>query len=269
MKIALCFIINYDHILNKEHIWRKWIEPNQDIINVYFYYKDLQMIQSDWIRERAIPQNRIYPTSYLRVIPAYMSLMNYAIETDRNNKWFVFLTDSCCPIIPAAKFRSLFQIHCEKSIIRCRRAWWNPYIHMRANLAKLPNHLRLGNDPWFILTRSHVQCCITFVNQHTELTKLVCDGGLANESLFAIILTLYKQHDSVLSKTTHVADWSRMTSSTSPYVFRKACNRDIEFIEKSFLENEFIMFIRKVAPEYPDEIIMKYLEDSDPSLRNV
>ena len=46
MKIALCFIINYDHILNKEDIWREWIEPNKDIINVYFYYKDFNKIKS-------------------------------------------------------------------------------------------------------------------------------------------------------------------------------------------------------------------------------
>ena len=35
MKVALCFIINYDHILNNVHIWRKWIDHNNDIINVY------------------------------------------------------------------------------------------------------------------------------------------------------------------------------------------------------------------------------------------
>ena len=46
MKIALCFIINYEHILNKEDIWREWIEPNKDIINVYFFYKDFRKIKS-------------------------------------------------------------------------------------------------------------------------------------------------------------------------------------------------------------------------------
>ena len=46
MKVALCFIISYDHILNKEHIWRKWIDYNKDIINVYFYYKDIKKINS-------------------------------------------------------------------------------------------------------------------------------------------------------------------------------------------------------------------------------
>ena len=257
MKIALCFIINYDHVLNKERIWREWIEPNKDIINVYFYYKDLSKISSKWVRDHAIPREYIYPTSYLHVIPAYMSIMNYAGRVDLENKWFVFLTDSCCPIVPAAKFRSMFQTHSEKSIIRCRRAWWNTRIHLRANLAKLPDHLRLGNDPWFILTRHHVNCCIDFVNKYKDITKLVCDGGFSNESLFAIIL--YKQHESIISEPTHVADWSRMKNGTSPHTFRDVNNRDIQFIDASLKQNEFVMFIRKVAPEYPDNIIMKYL----------
>ena len=258
MKIALCFIINYEHLLNKEDIWREWIEPNQDIINVYFYYKDFGKIKSKWIRDNAIPREHIYPTSYLHVIPAYMSLMNYAVGADHENKWFVFLTDSCCPIIPAAKFRSMFETHCEKSIIRCRRAWWNTRIHLRANLAKLPYELQLGNDPWFILTRNHVIWCIDFVNKYRNMVKLVCDGGFANESLFAIIL--YKQQASIISEPTHISDWSRMSSRTSPYTFRDVNKNDIQFIDKSLKENEFVMFIRKVAPEYPDNIIMKYLK---------
>jgi hypothetical protein len=63
MKIALCFIISYDHILNKEHVWRDWIEPNKDIINVYFYYKDITKIKSQWILEHAVPEKEIKQTS--------------------------------------------------------------------------------------------------------------------------------------------------------------------------------------------------------------
>ena len=72
MKVALCFIINYDHILNKENIWKEWIEPNKDIINVYFYYKDLKKINSKWIMEHTIPPKYIYETSYYHIIPAYL-----------------------------------------------------------------------------------------------------------------------------------------------------------------------------------------------------
>jgi hypothetical protein len=89
MKIALCFIISYDHILNKEELWREWIEPNKDIINVYFYYKELQKIKSQWILEHTIPPNYIHETSYYYVIPTYLSLMNFAVKDDVYNTCFV------------------------------------------------------------------------------------------------------------------------------------------------------------------------------------
>ena len=108
MKVALCFIINYNHILNKENIWREWIEYNKDIINVYFYYKDLKKIRSKWIMEHTIPPSYIYETSYYYTIPAYFSLMKFAVNHDSNNLWFCMLTDSCCPIISPEKFRYLF-----------------------------------------------------------------------------------------------------------------------------------------------------------------
>ena len=115
MKIALCFIISYDHILNKEHVWRDWIEPNKDIINVYFYYKDITKIKSQWILEHVVPEKEIKQTSYFHVIPAYMSIMRYAFGNDVSNQWFCLLTDSCCPIISPKKFRYLFYTHCNKN----------------------------------------------------------------------------------------------------------------------------------------------------------
>jgi hypothetical protein len=153
MKIALCFIISYDHILNKEHIWRKWIDYNKDIINVYFYYKDITKIKSTWILEKAIPQKKIINTSYLHVIPAYISILAHASHADTKNQWFCFLTDSCCPIISPRRFRKLFFDNYNKTIMSWRKAWWNIEFHKRANLALLPEELRLANDPWFVLKK--------------------------------------------------------------------------------------------------------------------
>jgi hypothetical protein len=45
IKVALCFIINYQHILEKEEIWKKWILYNKDIINVYFFYKEKRSLK--------------------------------------------------------------------------------------------------------------------------------------------------------------------------------------------------------------------------------
>jgi hypothetical protein len=279
MKIALCFIINYEHILNKEHIWREWIEPNKDIINVYFFYKEYSKIKSQWIREHTIPPDCIVDTSYYYVIPAYLSLLNFAYKHDENNRWFCLLTDSCCPIISPIRFRYLFYQYNKSSIFSWKQAWWNPDFHKRANLAKLPKELWLANDPWFVLTKENIKQIFHFVTTQPVITKTICDGGLANESLFAIIFKFYKELDykeldykdlasrsHIISASSHLADWNRPSSTTSPHLFISADKEDIQFIDKELERNKYAMFIRKVAPEFPDEIIKHYISKEDNDL---
>jgi hypothetical protein len=261
MKIALCFIINYDHILNKEDIWKQWIEPNKDIINVYFYYKDLHKIKSQWIRNHTIPSNQIFETSYYNVIPAYLSLMNFALQQDTNNTWFCFLTETCCPIVSPKKFRYLFYEYYSKTLLSWKPAWWNIDFHKRANLHFLPEEYRLANDPWFVMKRENVEQCLTFVNKYKDITRNVTSGGLANESLFAIVMHSYKQLEGkeVLSRVTHITDWSRPTSPTSPHLFKDGGEKDIAFIETELEKNVCAMFIRKISLEFPDHLLEHYI----------
>ena len=259
MKIALCFIISYEHILNKEELWREWIEHNKDIINVYFYYKDLKKIKSEWIQKHCIPPSVIYETSYFHVMPAYLSLMNFALTQDRSNQWFCMLTDSCCPIISPKRFRYLFYAHYNKSILSWKKAWWNIQFHKRANLALLPEEMRLANDPWFVMKRENVLQTLHFVNKQQKITSTVCSGGLANESLFAIIMYSYRQLNDVICSVSHTTDWSRRTNANSPHLFKEANELDIKFIDDSLEKDKYVMFIRKVAPEFPDEILKYYI----------
>jgi hypothetical protein len=263
MKVALCFIISYDHILNKEEIWKEWIEPNKDIINVYFYYKDYKKIKSKWIMKYIIPPNYIYETSYYYVIPAYLSILNFAIKNDIHNQWFCILTDSCCPIISPKKFRYLFFNYYNRSILSWKKAWWNVDYHKRANLALLPEELRLANDPWFVMKRENVLQCLHFTNVQQKITQTICSGGLANESLFAIIMYACRQltdiKDSVICAVTHTTDWSRRTSGTSPHLFKEGNQTDIQFINKSLENDKYVMFIRKIAPEFPDSLLREYI----------
>ena len=262
-KIALCFIINYEHVLYKEKLWREWIEPNKDIINVYFFYKDLKQIKSRWILNHTIPQKNICNTSYFHVIPAYISILNFALKHDKSNKWFCYLTDSCCPIISPSQFRSLFEIYQNQTIMPYSKAHWNIEFHRRANLALLPKEYHLANDPWFVLTRENAIDIMNFVVNESNMCNLICNGGLANESLFAIILTHFKKIQNVISKTTHMADWLRMSSPTSPHLFKDGDGDDVQFIENFLEKNEFVMFIRKVHPEFPDEILRNYICDKN------
>lgn len=273
MKVALCFIINYDHILNKEHIWREWIEPNKDIINVYFFYKDFNKIKSEWIKNNAIPSTSIVKTSYYHVIPAYLSILNFAMNHDKENIWFSLLTDACCPIVSPKRFRYLFYQHYQSSIFSWKQAWWNPHFHSRGNLAKLSKELWLANDPWFTLTRENVQHVFHFVSNQKMLTKIVCDGGLANESLFAIIFYFYKDtkkdSDKIINASTHLVDWIRPSSTTSPHVFKEADEFEILFIDKELERNKYAMFIRKIAPDFPDEILNYYIYEKNKDADNV
>jgi hypothetical protein len=267
MKVALCFIISYKHILNKEELWKEWIKENQDIINVYFHYKDIQEIKSPWILRHCLPSEYIYQTSYMHVIPAYLSLMKYASQHDKSNQWFCFLTDSCCPIISPHRFRYLFFENYCKSILSWKKAWWNPSFHKRANLALLPEEFHLANDPWFVLNREHIKACLQYADKKQPAVKTICNGGLANESLFAIMLYGSKKMDQVISHASHAADWSRMASTTSPHLFQNANTQDIQFIEKTLNTTKYTMFIRKIAPEFPDDVlrhyIYSYLKDKD------
>jgi hypothetical protein len=266
MKVALCFLISYDHILNKEHIWREWIEYNKDIINVYFHYSDYEKIESTWIKEHAIPEQYIFKTSYYHVVPAYLSLMSYAMGDDPENQWTCFLTDSCCPIISPRRFRYLFLKNYNFSVMSWKKAWWNPSFHKRANLNLVTKELRLANDAWFVLKREDAINCINVVKENYRLVKTVCNGGLANESIFAIMLKLTNTLDDVICKTTHCADWSRMPTCTSPHLFEHANERDIQFIKQSFKEHNFLMFLRKVSPKFPDHVLRQFIYREDDKL---
>jgi hypothetical protein len=262
MKVALCFIISYEHILNKEEIWREWIEPNKDIINVYFYYKDINKIKSPWIMNHTIPPNYIHETSYYHVIPAYLSILSFAIKHDNNNQWFCTLTDSCCPIISPKRFRYLFFNYYNKTILSWKRAWWNIHLLKRSNLSLLPKEFQLGNDPWFVMKRENVIQTLHYVNIQQTIVKTICDGGLANESLFAIIMCAYKQlepNGPVISATSHLTDWNRMSSFTSPHIFKDANSTDIKFIDTELAKNKYALFIRKIAPEFPDDVLRDYI----------
>lgn len=258
MKVALCFIISYEHILNKEQLWIDWIKPNKDIINIYFHYKDINKIKSSWIKLYTIPPQLTQTTSYYNVVPAYMSILSYAYEHDKENVWFCLLTDSCIPVISPEKFRNMFLNHYQASIIKCKPAYWNITIHRRANLRLLKKEYWLANDPWFTLCRDHVNKCILFLMYKNDIYKQINSGGLANESMFAIILQTFNELTNsirMINESATLCDWTRMSSPTSPYLFKEATEENINIICNLLKENKYTMFLRKVHKEFPDSVI--------------
>tara|TARA_Y200000002_G_scaffold383256_1_gene404493 strand:+ start:6261 stop:7166 length:906 start_codon:yes stop_codon:yes gene_type:complete len=262
MKVALCFLVNYTNSLIKEDIWKEWIEPNKDIIEVYIHYNKNVPIKSEWIKKHAIPLKNIKSTSYYHVIPAYFSVLQFALIDKVNNQWFCMLTESCVPIVSPQKFRNMFFNNSTRSIFSWRKAWWNVYLHKRSNLKYFQDDMRVGHDPWFVLKRNDVYRCVSYPKLNKRIFDLVCQGGLANESLFAIILYQNKKLSDVINQPSHVVDWSNPSSATSPYVFSSGSEKEVEFIKESLHKNRYSMFLRKIGKKFPDSVINQLIENN-------
>ena len=262
MKVALCFLISGKQNVNKEQLWIKWLSENKDLFNIYFHYKDYATIFSPWIKKHALPQNYIVETSYYHVVPAYMSLLCYAHKHDKQNQWFIFLTESCVPIISPLKFRELFLSFYDCSILNWRKPWWNVNFCKRANLKHIPQEFHFGHDPYFLLKREDTESLIKVYTVKTEehfIYRFICQGAIANESVFAILFYILKKLETkyLINASTHATDWSRPTSTTSPHVFSSITdhNKDQEFICQFCKDNKYTMFLRKVGPDFSDHLL--------------
>lgn len=266
--IALCFIISNKQVLHHEAEWREWIRPNADIIRVYFHYKHKSSISSAWIREHAIPPGCIQPTSYFFVVPAYLALMFYARRADVRNQWFCMLTETCFPAVSPAVFRAQFEKWGHRTLMRTLPAHWNLTLHNRANLRLLRPAYHLANDPWFVVTRRHVEMFEHFMTskEHASVRRVVNAGGLANESLFAIMLQTYHEvnglHHRNVSST--VAEWSVRAphqNPTSPFLFRDATPDHQHCLLTLLRAHPYALFVRKIHQDFSVQCIQSYWKE--------
>jgi hypothetical protein len=187
-----------------------------------------------------------------------MAVLSYAYDHDKENVWFSLLTDSCVPIISPEKFREMFMNHYQASIIKCKPAYWDIRLHWRANLRLLSKEFWLANDPWFTLCRDHVQKCILFLAYKNSIYMQINKGGIANESIFAIILQTFGELQNpmrLINESATMSDWTRMASPTSPHLFKEASEEEIKVITNLLKENKYAMFLRKVDKLFPDDAI--------------
>jgi len=259
MKIqaALCFLISYEHLLNHEAFWKKWIRKNKDIIQVFFHCshpEKARQSSSPWIQKHMIPLEYTVKTDYMHIAHAYFSTMKYVFLHDKRIKWFCFLTESCAPIISPEEFRWLFFQNYDKSFLSWKRAWWNVQYNRRANLHLLSLENHLANTPWFVLSRRDVALCLVYQMKNPAFVKLICAGAVANESVFAIVLNKCGVLNSPLLKNeaTTLMDWNRMTSPTSPYVFEEDTEENRTCVVDLLKKNPYAMFLRKVGKKYPE-----------------
>ena len=108
------------------------------------------------------------------------------------------------------------------------------------------------------MTRSHVHKCLIFLAAKNGVYNQINEGGLANESIFAVILQTFKEltnPNTYVNECSSVADWTRMSSPTSPYLFKEGSEENINIIKNLLKENPYAMFLRKVDRSFPDAVL--------------
>ena len=71
----------------------------------------------------------------------------------------------------------------------------------------------------------------------------------------------------VICKPTHIVDLTRMASSTSPYLFQEETEKNHELIKENLNTNPFACFIRKIHSEFPDQVLLYYIDHY--SIKNI
>jgi hypothetical protein len=61
-----------------------------------------------------------------------------------------------------------------------------------------------------------------------------------------------------------MTNWEKMSSPTSPYIFKTGTEEDIQFINTFLDVNKYTMFLRKVDPAFPDEILTHFIRRPAP-----
>jgi hypothetical protein len=110
MKIAFLFLTLGD--LNHENLWIDYFKGNENKYNIYCHPKN--NINSKWLMKYVIKNN--VKTSWGKTVNAILELLKEGIK-DKDNKYFVLVSESCVPIKSFNKFYTFLNNN-EKSFVK-------------------------------------------------------------------------------------------------------------------------------------------------------
>ncbi len=254
--VSFCFLVTKD--LNKEHIWRSWLDQLDISYSLFVHCSNPEKITSPWLQSFIIPRNKIVPTAWGKLGQATYNLFEHAYKTSKAD-WYTMNSESCVPIIPAAQFSHLCREYSNKSMLSYCDAWWDPNTCLRGNLRQFAKEYHLAHSGWYILTMAHIKDIIKCKKDYPQFTyNALFDTNtlMADESGIAIILKKMNNLTNIICESTTIVDWAR-GNGNSPYTFAEDSDQNRQYIEDA--RKQYSCFLRKVAASFPDEIIMKYL----------
>ena len=253
---TFCFLVTRD--LVKETLWQSWFA---DLDAAGFPYtiathcSDPYKITSPWLRATLIPDS--VPTSWQFHTPAILALYDHAFN-HTESQWITLHSESCVPIVSAARFIQLFEENKYRTVLSHRPIWWDPAIIPRANLARIPAKFHIQHPEWCIVTREDLVIILIMANKNRTLINLITSGPAADESLVGICLGFYDRLKDVLNAQSTIIDWDRSPNGDNPYTFQIWTVEDDAFLEKKRAKHPLAMFMRKIGADCPDDVIKSW-----------
>lgn len=167
MKIAFLFL-TIDN-LNFENLWKKYFQDNMSMINIYMHPKIPNNVS--YLKNSII--KNLKKTVWGKLVNAEISLLETALLDDKDNYYFILLSESCLPIKNFKKLYNFLQQNKSYSFINFVKN--NKYI----------DKFKYKHSQWFCLNRHHVK---KLLSDKKNIQKIYSNLYTGDEYIFNNIL---------------------------------------------------------------------------------
>lgn len=249
-KVALLFLTRSN--LNHPELWKDWIDEEK--YNVYNHAK--YEVTDPWFSQFRIDETQ--PNEWGFLIYAQQALLRAAVKDPENYK-FVFLSESTIPLRTSDEVYDYLTAE-EESYMSWMRIWW-PFDTKRI-LREFPREYHLGNHQWIILNRKHAEM---FAEDdywiHLAMRHICCDESYPS--------TFYNM-SGVLGEFKNIFTTYVDFIHGGPYLFTLATPENIKYLldarnnTKGVYGEQYCLFARKVAPEFPESVLREIINGKIP-----
>jgi hypothetical protein len=190
-RVALLFLIIDD--FPHEHIWLKWAEANPQI-SFFFHAKNETGVRSHFVRAHLVRRNGTFPApewGTVNLTRAMFYLLTAAAAAAPDA--FVFLSESCIPVIPVDDFLSQVDAAAGRSWMRIFTKSNDEYSekYQFAPLAAVFGAATVAKvDQWILLSASDAQIIISYVRANSTIWRYFTDLRASDEMFFSTILAI-------------------------------------------------------------------------------
>lgn len=243
-KVALLFLTRNG--LHYPAFWKTMLAYHADKFNFYIY-SDYPLTDPFFEAARI---KQLIPTKWDYHAKTWQLILTRACKNPENKK-FVYLSESCLPIMPLEDIYEAL-IADDNSYMCYAGPWW-PKDNCR-EVVELPVEHRWGNHEWIILNRKHARMIVN----DREIIDIVSKHWIDVESYPSSLFSVKGCLGEFNNRPTTFVNWALAEGGGAhPYHFREDSLFNRNMLLEAKKGNHF--FARKVVPLFPEQAIWQIM----------